>query len=95
MMMTWSPACKKSRDTEISLVTFLVNECTVADNKLPDKVNDLRLRAKITGKPKTKPNMVAGAMPDDSKVKILVAWMSLKRSANSSPTAFIKAASIW
>ena len=59
-------------DTEISFVSFFVNECTFDEYRLSVNVNDLRFRANTTGAPIVKPRNVAGAMPEDSIVNTFV-----------------------
>ncbi|MNE54951.1 hypothetical protein D3C80_1497680 [compost metagenome] len=77
------------------LSVCLVNEYTVADSRFSVRVRDWCLRAKITGTPRFRPVMIAGAMPEASMVTILVMPESLNSVANSSPISFIRAGSIW
>ena len=51
MINTTSSLLIKSFETEISFVSFFVNECTLEVYKCPDNVSDLRFRAKTTGTP--------------------------------------------
>ena len=76
------------------LSTFLVKEYTVADSRFSVRVRDCCLRAKITGTPRFRPVMIAGAIPEASMVTILVIPESLNSAANSSPISFISAGSI-
>ena len=66
----------------------------MAESRFSVRVKDWCLRAKITGTPRFRPVMIAGAMPEASMVTILVTPESLNSLANSSPINFINCGSI-